>query len=195
MRRSNSRGSRFNADDCKKKEEETDRAQDGCEEARSQGREEKGRPQDEAQGQEVASLVAAAVSPHASWSAGIFWALKDWQRQRPRFLHMGAAAYFFLKLLKPTRTIASSSSRPATIIVGVYTLPTIGAGAGRAIGSRRARTIDHFPRLKVWHERCAARGSPAGAYRRDPRLSDRQRPRCLEDSLRSARAYKFPNAR
>ena len=58
MRRSNSRGSRFNADDCKEKEEETDRAQDGCEEAGAQGREEKGRSEDEAESQKVASLVA-----------------------------------------------------------------------------------------------------------------------------------------
>ena len=51
LRRSNSRGSRFNADDCKKKEE-ADSEQDGGEEARSQGCEEESR-EEEAEGEEI----------------------------------------------------------------------------------------------------------------------------------------------
>ncbi len=57
LRRLNSRGSRFNADDCKKKEEEADRPQDGRQEARTQSSEkEEGETEVQAEIQKVANL-------------------------------------------------------------------------------------------------------------------------------------------
>ena len=95
--RSNSRGSPFNADDCKEKEEEDhDRAQDGCEEAGAQGREEEDRSQDEAESKKVASLTVGGHLAARLLATPNFEGAPVWQRQRPRFSLRGAAAYFFV---------------------------------------------------------------------------------------------------
>jgi hypothetical protein len=59
LRHPNLKRELFHADDCKKKEEEINRAQDGCEEASTQGREKEEGPESKAEGKaEIAGLVS-----------------------------------------------------------------------------------------------------------------------------------------
>jgi hypothetical protein len=96
LRRSNSRGSPFNADDCKEKEEEDhDRAQDGCEEAGAQGREEEDRSQDEAESKKVVSLTVCGRQAASLLATLDLEGVPGWQRQRPRFLLTGGRGLLF----------------------------------------------------------------------------------------------------
>jgi hypothetical protein len=67
---SNSRGSRFHADDCKKEEKEADRAQDGREEGRAQNFEEEESFEEKAESETESRLTqanrAAPLSPSDS---------------------------------------------------------------------------------------------------------------------------------